>query len=64
MGIRGKVIAISLGTFVGGGFGFYLREFHQVQRKEEYRNKLSAELEEISERRKAKESLAGCADSK
>lgn len=55
--MRGKVIAIIVGTFVGGGVGFYVREVYQAQQREEYRNKLSAELQEISERRKSKERL-------
>lgn len=57
MGMRGKIIAITIGTFVGGGVGFYVRERYQARQREEYRDKLSAELQEVSERRRSKERL-------
>ena len=55
MSTFGKVMAISIGVFGGGGIGFYLREtyFFRVRRKK--CAELEEELKELVYIRKAKE---------
>ena len=55
MSTSGKVIAISIGVFGGGGFGFYLRETYYFRVKQEKCAKLEEELKELVHVRKAKE---------
>lgn len=55
MSTFGKVMAISVGVFVGGGIGFYLRETYFFRMKKEKCAKLEEELKELVHVRKSKE---------
>lgn len=55
MGILGKVLVISCGVFVGGSFGFYLKETYYVRQKRDRYYQLREEWKVLSDIRKAKE---------
>lgn len=55
MGIFGRGVAIVLGTFVGGGLGFYIRETYMLKVKKKTRSELEGELTILTKSREEKE---------
>lgn len=57
MGIFGRGVAIVLGTFVGGGLGFYVRETYMLKVNKKTRSELEGELTILTKSREKKEML-------
>lgn len=55
MGTFGKVMAITLGVFAGGGYGFYWKETTGRERMEAQRAELERELAALERERREKE---------
>lgn len=55
MGTLGRVLAISLGVFAGGAYGFYWKETRGRERMEVRRAELERELAALEKERREKE---------
>ena len=55
MGILGRFLAITLGVFVGGAYGFYWKETTGRKRMEARRAELEHELSALERERRDKE---------
>lgn len=55
MGILGRFLAISLGVFAGGAYGFYWKETSGRERMEARRTELERELSALEKERQDKE---------
>ena len=52
-----RVMMISLGTFLGGGYGFYLKETYYLKKKEKRCEELEIEWKELHKLHKEKEEM-------
>lgn len=55
MGTVGRVLAITLGVFAGGAYGFYWKETRGRERMEARRTELERELAALERERREKE---------